>query len=135
MLHDSARKATPAAVRKLIEHMGYVQVDTINSIERAHHHILMTRFDGYEKRMLTKLLEKDRTLFEHWTHDAAVIPATWMKYWHHPFDRFAARVRANDWWQGRMGPNAEQMVADVLQRIRDEGPLMSKDFEHKRGGL
>jgi len=29
-------EATPAAV----EHLGYVQIDTINVIERCHHHIL-----------------------------------------------------------------------------------------------
>ena len=47
LLSDPARRATPAAVYKQVEAMGFVQVDTINIVERAHHHILRSRFDGY----------------------------------------------------------------------------------------
>ena len=68
LLDDPARQATPAAVRKLVQKLGYVQVDSINVIERAHHLILAARLDGYEPRMLHRLLEKSHTLFEHWTH-------------------------------------------------------------------
>ena len=85
---DPTRKATPARVRKLIEHMGYVQVDTINVVERAHHHILMTRLDSYQPRMLAKLIERDRALFEHYTHDASIIPVQHFPYWRERFRRY-----------------------------------------------
>jgi hypothetical protein len=59
---------------KLIERLGFVQLDSINVVERAHHLTLSSRLDSYSQPQLKKLLEKDRSLFEHWTHDASAIP-------------------------------------------------------------
>jgi uncharacterized protein YcaQ len=131
LLADPARRATPAAVYRQIERMGFVQVDSINVVERAHHHILLSRFDHYRPAMLEKLLERDRKLFEHWTHDAAVIPVPWLRYWLPRFDRF--RERWSSRWARRLGPEPEKMIAHVRGRIAREGPLMSKDFEHDGG--
>ncbi len=58
----------------LIRRLGFVQVDSIRTVERAHHHILASRSTRYKPSWLAHHLEKERTLFEHWTHDAAVIP-------------------------------------------------------------
>ena len=66
--------AGPAAVRAAVEHLGYVQIDTIHVIERSHHHILFTRNDRYRPADLRKALEGERTAFENWTHSAAVLP-------------------------------------------------------------
>ena len=57
---DPARRATAASLQKMVEHMGFVQVDTINVLERAHHHVLMSRFDDYTHDTLKRLLEKNR---------------------------------------------------------------------------
>lgn len=61
----------------LIERMGFVQVDSIRTVERAHHLTLMSRNARYQPDMLQALLEKDGHLFENWTHDAAIIPTQW----------------------------------------------------------
>jgi uncharacterized protein YcaQ len=68
------RKLTSRGLLELIEDMGFVQVDSINTIERAHHMILFTRDPTYRQGQLAHLLEKERSLFENWTHDAAIIP-------------------------------------------------------------
>ena len=133
LLADSARRATPAAVYRQIQAMGFVQMDTINVICRAHHHILVSRFDDYRPAMLGKLLERDRKLFEHWTHDASVIPTIWLRFWRLRFDRYRKRGHSpNSWWAQRMGSRGDRIVADVLDRVTRDGPLMSKDFEHPR---
>ncbi len=132
LLADPARRTTPAAVYKQIERMGFVQVDTINIVQRAHHHILLSRFDDYQPRMLTKLLERDRKLFEGWTHDASVIPTVWLDYWLLRFKRFRETWQSHPWWRQRMGDEVDQVLAHVLDRIRRNGPLMSKDFQHDR---
>lgn len=132
LLADPQRPATPARVHRQIERMGFVQVDTINVVERAHHHILLSRFDGYRPAMLAKLLERERSLFEHWTHDASVIPTRWFRHWKPRF----ARYRRPDSWPARrmrrIGSDAERVLDHVRGRIAREGPLMSKDFEHER---
>ena len=39
----------PEATAAAVEHLGYVQIDTISVIERAHHHILWTRIPAYRR--------------------------------------------------------------------------------------
>jgi len=132
LLENPDRRATVAEVLRTITRMGFVQVDTILAVERAHHHILHTRLHRYRPDSLRRLLEVDRTLFEHWTHDASIIPACWIDHWSHRFERSRLKQRANAWWRERMGPQIDQIIAHVLERITREGPLMSRDFEHAR---
>jgi uncharacterized protein YcaQ len=132
LLDDPAAQppATPSRVGKLIERMGFVQLDTISTVERAHHLILAGRLNGYRPEMLTTLLERDRRLFEHWTHDASVIPIKWYPHWKPRFERY----RMNDWHRRRLGDDGDAVIASVLGRVTREGPLTSRDFEHEREG-
>jgi len=132
LLDDPTRRATPAVVRKLVQKLGYVQVDSINVVERAHHLILGGRLDGYEPRMLQRLLEKNHTLFEHWTHDASAIPSEWFGHWRVRFERFRARSLAGTWWGEHFSGDQEQVLTHVIERITAEGPLKSGDFESDR---
>lgn len=130
LLEDPERAASPAALQKMIERMGFVQVDTINVVERAHHLTLFSRMHTYRHDMLAKLIERKRTLWEHWTHDASVIPTQWFPHWKHRFDRYRSRIRTNTWWNARLGANPDDTIAMVRERITREGPLQSRDFKH-----
>ena len=55
---------------ELIEQLGFVQMDSIPWMERAHHMILFARNQTYRTKHLAKLHEKERVLFENWTYDA-----------------------------------------------------------------
>ena len=125
--------APPAGLEPLIQQLGFVQLDSINVVERAHHLILGSRMADYQPAQLDALLER-RRLFEHWTHDASAIPMQWYRHWHLRFPRSRARILASPWWRERIGGQAEQLLAQVLERIRQEGPLGSADFEHARQG-
>ena len=57
-----------------VRRLGFVQVDPISAVGRAHHHILHARNPAYRPADLEQLLERDRELFENWTHDAAILP-------------------------------------------------------------
>jgi hypothetical protein len=133
LLSDPARAATTAAVFDLVRRMGFVQLDSISYVERAHHLTLSSRLHAYRREHLARLLERDRSLFEHWTHDASAVPTEWFVHWKPRFARAAARIRANGWWRERMGADAERIVEAVRARIQSEGPLRSQDFEHERG--
>src|SRR5476651_1486386 len=69
-------EATPAA----IEHLGYVQIDTINVIERCHHHILWTRIPDYRREHLHQAQSVDKSLFEYWTHALSYVPTKDMRF-------------------------------------------------------
>jgi uncharacterized protein len=132
LLDDPRRRASPDVLYDLIVRMGFVQIDSINIVERAHHLTLAARLQGYKPAHFARLLEKDRRLFEHWTHDASAIPAVWYPYWKIRFERYRARVLAHPWWRERVGPDPAKTVAHVLDRIRREGPLLTRDFEDER---
>jgi hypothetical protein len=133
LLDDPERTANRAELRRLITQLGFVQVDSINVIERAHHLTLWSRLQGYRRPQLRHLLEQDRSLFEHWTHDASVVPVQWYAHWKHRFRRDRERMLASAWWKGRAGPEVGKLLAHVLDRIDREGPLRSADFEHEKG--
>jgi uncharacterized protein YcaQ len=64
----------PKATAKAVEHLGYVQIDTISVIERCHHHILYSRIPDYKRSHLHQAQTKDKTVFEYWTHALAYVP-------------------------------------------------------------
>ena len=113
---------------KIIEAIGYVQIDTISIVERAHHHILWTRMPAYKRTILDELLEKDKKIFEYWSHAAAFLP---MKDYRFSFYRQEKYRKNYEVWAKKN----RKIVNHVLDRIKAEGPLQSKDFEHtgKRG--
>jgi len=135
LLADPCRPATPAAVRRTVEGLGFVQVDAIQVLERAHHLILAARLDGYRPDQLKRLLERDRSLFEHWTHDASIVPTRWLGHWVHRFRRQEARLLGPGYrWRARLGDDPERLIEEVRARVEAEGPLRSSDFERPDGG-
>lgn len=62
----------PADALQIIRDLGFVQIDTIRNVTRAHHHILWSRNPNYREKQLWPLLGQDRSIFEHFTHDDAI---------------------------------------------------------------
>ena len=83
------------ALADLISQLGFVQVDSINTLARAHHMILFSRRQTYRPEALKLLLEDQRQLWEHWTHDASIIPIGLHPLWQHRFARDAERLRGS----------------------------------------
>ncbi|MBI1752913.1 MAG: YcaQ family DNA glycosylase [Acidobacteria bacterium] len=136
LLDDPARRTTVASLQALIERLGFVQVDTINVVARAHDLTLFSRLDGYRPDQLKRLHEEKQSLFEGFTHDASVIPTAFFAHWKPRFLRDRARIQAHAWWQHHFrDTDGAQVVRDVKARVEKEGPLKSSDFEHpeKRG--
>ena len=64
----------PEATQGAVEHLGYVQIDTINVIERSHHHILYARIPEYRRGDLHQAQSVERTVFEYWAHALSYLP-------------------------------------------------------------
>jgi len=128
---DPARRATPARVLEVICRLGFVQLDSIQRIERAHHLILGARLDHYRPATLHHLAFEQRALFEHWTHDASLIPTSLYPLWKPRFVRWEKRLRASKWFTRRLGTGARatRAIDKVLARIRSEGPTRARDFD------
>ncbi|MBB4007021.1 winged helix-turn-helix domain-containing protein [Allorhizobium taibaishanense] len=119
----------------LITDLGFVQVDSIGTVERAHHQILFSRNQTYRREDLTALLEQDRLLFEHWTHDASILPAAFFPYWKHRFRREESRILER--WRNWREPGFEDAFEETYRRIAEHGPALSRELkegDHKSGG-
>ena len=113
------------ALADLIGRIGFVQVDSINTVERAHHMILWSRRQTYQPLALKQLLEDDRAVWEHWTHDASVLPVSVYGHWKHRFDK--DRGRLVERWTGWQRAGFHEKFDEVLARVQDHGPVTSAD--------
>lgn len=109
--------------------LGMVQLDTIQVVSRAHHHILWSRNQNYRETMLNPLLAKERVIFEHFTHDASVLPMEFLPAWQRQFRRMEATARR---WHGDLG--GDPYLEEIKSRIRKEGALSTHAFDTKIEG-
>ena len=112
------------ATQKAIEHLGYVQIDTLSVVARAHIHTLWNRVSAFKAADID-LLQDQGAVFEHWAHALAILPMRDYRYSLPMMQRFAS---GDTHWHSK---DAKQ-VAKVLKRIREEGPLSAKDFKDKK---
>lgn len=120
---DAPFGAGTEAVAAAIGHLGYVQIDTINVIERCHHHILWSRIPKYRTATLAAAQSRDKTTFEYWAHALAYIPTGDYRFF----------APAMDAWRVRPHPSYAKVDADayaaLLARIRDDGALSLRDID------
>jgi uncharacterized protein len=122
-----SRKINKDGVLDMIEALGFVQIDSISTVERAHHMILFSRNQTYRPKYLSALLEQDRSLFENWTHDASIVPTLFYPYWCHRFRRREPVLRER--WRKWHRDDFEKNLDQVLAHIRDHGPVRSRDMQ------
>lgn len=132
---DPTRRIGKEDLYQLIHKLGFVQIDSIATVERAHHQILFSRNQTYRREHLTELLEQDRLLFENWTHDASILPSEFYPYWKRRFAREESRL--SERWTKWHGAGFETELETVLKRVAESGAVMSRDMkvpEHQSGG-
>ncbi|KCZ90870.1 winged helix-turn-helix domain-containing protein [Hyphomonas johnsonii] len=127
----SAAPTGPLDLADTIRRLGFVQLDTIRVVARAHDHILWSRNQNFREPMLDKCLARDRHVFEHFTHDASLIPMDFYPMWRRQFRRLEEKVRGWEWHRGMVGAEGR---AAIRARIEAEGPLCTKAFDTKIQG-
>jgi len=113
----------PEATRLAVEHLGYVQIDTINVIERCHHHILYARIPGYQRAHLRQVQSIDKTVFEYWTHALSYVPTRDIRFFLADMRRY--RHAQSPWFKAV----TKRDLRKVLTLIRKGGPLTIRDID------
>jgi len=113
----------PEATAAAVAHLGYVQIDTINVIERSHHHILQTRIPAYRRADLRQAQSVDKTVFEYWTHALSYVPAKDLRFFLPAMKRH--RREGHKWFDG-VSPSD---MRKVLRLIRRDGRLTIRDID------
>lgn len=122
LLSPAVNAKGKAGVLQVFEQLGYVQIDTISVVQRAHHHVIWSRIPDYQKSHLQQLEEDDRLIFEYWAHAAAYLP---MRDYRFSLIR-KAQIRAG---KGHWFKRNPKVMKKVLERFKTDGPLMARDFK------
>lgn len=120
LLRPQPGPAKGADLAGVLTDLGFVQVDSVNTLARAHDLILWSRRGRYRPGALDDLVARHRAAFEHWSHDAAVVPMQFYPMWRLKFRRDEARLRRR--WPAWRGEGWNRDIDTVLQRIADHGP-------------
>lgn len=115
---------TALATLGVIRHLGYVQIDTISVVERAHHHVLWSRVNDYQKDDLNTLLE-NKHIFEYWFHAASYMSMCDYRY----ALRQMNTVRRGESKYFNRGD--QKLMREILARAKSEGKIKSRDFIEK----
>ncbi len=125
LLRPGSGTGQGADLDHVLERLGFVQVDSVNTLARAHDLILWARRGQYRPPALGALVAKRRTAFEHWTHDASVIPMAAYPMWRLKFARDAARMQAR--WPAARREGWQDEIDTVLRHVADHGAACSMD--------
>ncbi|HAY07900.1 MAG TPA: cytoplasmic protein [Hyphomonas sp.] len=112
--------AGPQATRTAVEHLGYVQIDTIHVIERCHHHILYSRIPEYRRSDLHQAQSADKSVFEYWTHALSYVPTEDFRF-------FIPAMRQD--WESRYASVTPVDLRRMLARIEESGALTIRDID------
>lgn len=105
-----------------IEHLGYVQIDTISVVERAHHHILWSRVPDYDLSHLNSLV-RERQIFEYWYHAASYLP---MKDYRYALPAMMSVRKGESRYFNR---GDQHLMDEILARVRAEGKIRLRDID------
>src|SRR6185437_10580175 len=115
--------AGPAATTAAVEHLGYVQIDTINVIERSHHHVLWTRIPDYRRSDLRHAQSIDKSVFEYWTHALSYVPTRDIRFF---IPAMKQHAREGHRWFAAV---TSADLRKVMRLIRRDGALTIRDIE------
>jgi uncharacterized protein YcaQ len=113
----------PQAVAAAVEHLGYVQIDTISVIERAHHHILWSRIPAYRRADLRQAQSVDKSIFEYWTHALSYVPTRDFRFF---IPDMKLHRREGHKWFATVKPAD---LRKVLRLVRKDGALTIRDID------
>ena len=128
---DPDRRIDRAGLLAAIEALGFVQVDSIRTVARAHDMIMFSRATRHDPSDLRGLIEQDRALFENWTHDAALIPTRYYPYLQRRFVRLAGGLERR--WNKWQNNGFQHELDVVLERIRQDGPVAARNLRGDGG--
>jgi len=133
LLADNITPIGKPGTYKIIDQLGYVQIDTISVIERSHHLVLFTRNPEYKHNHLHELQAKDKKIFEYWAHAASFVP---MKDYRYYLPRMKQKHVYGSWISNWIKEN-RKVLKIVRSRIEKDGELSASDFSdepnRKRG--
>ena len=115
----------------LLDRLGAIQMDSVNVLARNHLLVPFSRLGAYSVESLHNAVYQQRRGFEYWGHMASWLPMAEYRYFLPRMTRMRDTTRG--WWQ-RIRSEHAALYPQVLERVREEGPIGAAAFEDPRGG-
>jgi uncharacterized protein len=113
----------PESVMRVVDRLGSLQFDPLEVAGRNHDLVLLARIAGYRREWTDDLLYRERRLYETYNKMLSLVPTAELPWYRITWDRHR---------EGH-GENAFRehgdLVEELLDRMRREGPLSSTDVE------
>ena len=115
-------------LRRVVERVGVVQLDSVNVVARAHFLPFFARLGDYPMNLADRIGWGTGELVEYWAHEAALIP---VEQW----PLFRHRMQRNFHWpsMNRWMVENPKIIEDVLKEVTKRGPLRPGDLDHHTG--
>lgn len=119
---------TAPRLRRFVQDVGGIQLDSINVLERAHYLTVWSRFGPYDRAWLDRQVYQRRLLFEYWAHAACLVSASDFPWWRRAMLDYKSRHTGWSGWLRRNG----KMLQTVREAVQANGPMSNGDFEGRR---
>lgn len=121
---------TARHVRKVVDTMGLLQLDSVNVLSRSHYLPVHARLGSYPREILDRLTghtagRLQREYVEYWAHEASLIPVST-----HPLLRWRMARAAQESWGGmqRIARDKPHLLDDIRQRVTLDGPIRASEL-------
>ena len=119
-------------LRTLVERLAVVQIDSVNVLSRSHYLPAFSRLGPYPRDLVDRLLAPRHDVFEYWAHEASYLPVRL-----HPHLRWRMAAVEQHAWGSMLRVHRErpEYVAELLDRVREGGPLRASELGEQRPGI
>ena len=124
-----ARPVGRRAFRRLVAHLGLLQLDSVNVFARAHYMPPYARLGLYDPTLLeNEAWGRKPTLFEYWGREASLMPLALQPLWRWRMEEGTDPHRRRKTHLSEFYKARKAYVHDVLAEIRRRGPVTGGDF-------
>ncbi|MGY1814721.1 winged helix-turn-helix domain-containing protein [Blastococcus sp. SYSU D00820] len=116
-------------LRRTVGRLAVVQIDSVNVLSRSHYLPFFSRLGAYRRTALDDFTDRRHEVFEYWAHEASYLPVRL-----HPYLRWRMAAAEEHAWGSMVRIQRERpgYVAEVLDRVREGGPLRASELLEPR---
>ncbi len=120
-------------LKRTIDHLGLLQIDSVNVLTRAHYLPLFSRLGNYDSALLDQLAwgrKSKRGLFEFWAHEASLLPVESQPLWRWRMERAASNAGDGKGKLHKFKREKAAYIDEVRRELADRGPLAASELSN-----
>lgn len=131
------QSANVGHVKRAIDRLGLLQIDSVNVLTRAHYLPLFSRLGNYDSGHLDSIAwgrKSRRGLFEFWAHEASLLPLASQPLLRWRMDRAARNTGDGKGKLHEFRRSKARYISEILREVTDRGPLAASELSNAGPG-